>query len=85
MFALIGQVYWAPVMYGLMPNKGLETYSKLYDLIGEAMANVPSPNVPGQGLTFRPDLRVMADFETAERRPWSAKYPSHNLKVIIGH
>ena len=71
MFALIGQVYWAPVMYGLMPR--------------DAMLNVPSPNVAGQGVTFRPDLRVMADFETAERRPWAAKYPSHNLKVIIGH
>ena len=61
---------------------GEETYDALYCMIDTAMSAIPSPDVPGVGLKFRENLRVMADFEVGERRPWSQRHPDHNLKVI---
>ena len=77
MFTLIGNIYWAPSFYGLLPNKEQSTYRRLYVLIQEAMAAIPDPDRPGQSLHFRPNLRVMADFEIGERNPWREMYPEH--------
>ena len=81
MFLLIGRVYWAPCFYGLLPNKSEETYRRLYVLIDQAMNAVPKTNVAGEFIKFREDLRVMADFELGERRPWQGLHETHRMKV----